>query len=75
MEEQSSIVALLSISVEEALTEEQVNVAGRLASFLSRWKEIMTDPVVLQAITGYKLLFSHHQDSEPTHVSERAGDL
>lgn len=42
--------------------------AGNLASFLPRWKEITTDRVVLQAIASYRLRFLNplpRQDSEP----------
>lgn len=59
-EQQSPVIGSPQISVEEALEKEQVNVAGRLSDFLSNWKKITSDPVILQDVAVYKLLFKYH---------------
>lgn len=43
--------------------------AGRLSGYLAKWREITSDPVILQAIKGYKLPFKYHpprQEFEPS---------
>lgn len=43
--------------------------AGRLSGYLAKWREITSDPVILQATRGYKLPFKYHpprQEFEPS---------
>lgn len=53
--------------------------AGRLTFFLPRWKEITKDPVVLEAVSEYRLPFHCHpprQIIEPTvHMSKREQEI
>lgn len=66
--EQSPSIIPNQVSFQEALTENQVNIAGKLALFLPKWKEITSNQIVLQAVTGYRLPFTHHpfyQVTEP----------
>ncbi|XP_018404624.1 PREDICTED: uncharacterized protein LOC108781208 [Cyphomyrmex costatus] len=64
----------LQVSLEETLNTVQVKLAGRLAFFFHKWKEITSDSLILEAISGYKLPFRVSpppQEIEPSTILSR----
>ncbi|XP_011883883.1 PREDICTED: uncharacterized protein LOC105571025 [Vollenhovia emeryi] len=57
VEPQSPVAESLQVPFEETIEDFQVPIAGRLSLFLTKWREISSDPVVLQAVSGYRLPF------------------
>ncbi|XP_036146143.1 uncharacterized protein LOC118646722 [Monomorium pharaonis] len=67
--QRAPVVTPIEIPLEETLAGCEVLIAGRLSLFLAQWRKITTDREILQAISGYRLPFSHQppaQTVEPT---------
>lgn len=52
--------------------------AGRLSFFLPKWREITSNPVILEAISGYRLPFRDYpplQDTEPSLFQSKSEEV
>jgi len=71
--QQSPQVISPQVSFQKTLDDSQVNIGDKLPFFLLKWREITSDPMILQVVSGYKLPFKHHpplQNIEPSvHLS------
>lgn len=55
--------------IEETIDDAEVTIGGRLASFLSHWKRITSDPVILQSIAAYRLPLRQRPSSQVSEPS------
>lgn len=78
--QQSPQVKSSQVPFQETLDDSQVNIAGYLVSFPTgeKLQRKLSDPTILQMISGYKLPFKHHpplQNIEPSVHLLRAEEL